>query len=354
MQKRLWALMVGGLTLAVAPAVAQQQLQLTNGDRLTGTLKGIDAGSWVFEHAGGELKIAPADVASFSSTSSIGVRLSDGSIVAGTVTTAANQLRLSVTDGSTRTVGFDALVAVGDPANLAALEPVRIGYFSPMGMFWGATASLGFTNQSGNSKSRGIDGALEVGRNSPKDRITLKLGAATQSSDLGTGDLEKTVERYWGSLRVDLFVGPRFFFFAQTSQQRDQFQDIDLRSNYDAGIGIQVIQNATTDLRFNASGGYRREAFTSGGTSTTPTIGGGTGLRQVLGPALLAWDLNWSPSTKDFNDYRLVSDASLTTTVYKGLGFRIGVRNEVNNNPPPGIGKGDMLITTSLTYTIGR
>lgn len=353
-RKACVGMVLGLLLVTASTAVAQQELQLTNGDRLTGTLTGADGGAWVFAHAGGELSIAPGDIASFTSTSPIGIRLADGSIVAATVTTVGNQLQLAQADGSTRTAAFGDFAAVGDPADLTTLQPITIGLFSPLSKFWGATASLGFSNQSGNSKSRGVGAELELGRVSPKDRMVLNLGLARQSTDLGSGDLEKTVEKYWGSFRVDIYISSRFFVFGRIAQQRDQFQDIDLRSNYDAGLGYQLVKNANTDLRFNVSGGYRREAFTSGGTATTPTVGAGSAFRQVLGPAVFRWDLNWLPSTKDINDYRFLSDASLTTSIYKGLGFRVAARNEVNNNPPPGIGKHDMLFTTTLTYTIGQ
>ena len=61
---------------------------------------------------------------------------------------------------------------------------------------------------------------LDVGRVSPKDRLALKLGMARQEADAGTGTLEETVEKYYGSLRADLFAGPRLFFFGSTSACR--------------------------------------------------------------------------------------------------------------------------------------
>jgi putative salt-induced outer membrane protein YdiY len=49
----------------------------------------------------------------------------------------------------------------------------------------------------------------------------------------------------------------------------------------------------------------------------------------------------------------MLSEAGLSTTVFKGLGFRIGSRNEYNNRPPVGVEKHDWLFTTNLTYTVG-
>ena len=291
--------LVLALTLAfVEGAEAQQQLELANGDRLTGALVSVDGGAWVFGHAGGQLRIAAAEVSSFATSNPIGVRLVDGTILAAAVSTAGGRLQLSRTGGSTLTVTPADIAAVGDPADLATLEPLEIGYFSPLSRFWRATTSFGFSNKSGNSRSRGQVATLDVGRVSPKDRLALKLGMARQEADAGTGTLEETVEKYYGSLRADLFASPRLFFFGSTAQARDRFQDIDLRSNYDAGLGVQLIATPATDLRFYASGGLRREAFTSGGSTSTATVGAGLGLTQQAGPAVLAWAIDWSPQRR--------------------------------------------------------
>ncbi len=343
--------LIGGVTVGVE---AQQTLVLENGDRLTGQLKSIGGGRWVFAHPGGEVTVAAANVTSFTTSEPLGLRLGDGTILAASVTTVGTALRLTAADGTTRTVAPSDLAAVGDPANLAALEPLEIGYFSPLGMFWGATASLGFSDKSGNSRSRGLSLALEVGRRSPKDRLTFKAGLAREEARLQGNDFETTVEKYFGSLRLDVFIGPRFFVFGVTGQERDQFQDIDLRSTYNAGLGYQILATDLTDLRWYASGGVRSENFTSGGSTSTGVLATGAAVQQSIGPAVFSWTGDFAPSVENFRDYRFVSDASLTTTVYKGLGFRIGLRNELNNNPRPGVEKHDMLVTTTLTYTIGR
>lgn len=346
---------VAVLIVGAAPtARAQQTLVLANGDRLTGLLQRIKSGQWVFAHSGGVVEIPAVDVAAFTTPEPVGLRLADGTILSATVSTVGNGLRVTAMDGSTRTVVPSDLAAVGDPANLASLEPIEIGYFSPFAMFWGATASFGFSDKSGNSRSRGLSLALEVARKSPKDRLTFKAGLAREDARLTGDQLETTVEKYFGSLRLDVFFGPRVFVYGVTAQERDQFQDIDLRSSYNGGFGYQLVTTELTEVRWYTSGGARVENFTSGGSESSVIVATGAALRQVLGPAVFNWTGDWSPSVKALRDYRFVSDASLTTTIYKGLGFRIGIRNELNNNPRPGVEKHDMFVTTTLTYTIGQ
>jgi hypothetical protein len=114
------------------------------------------------------------------------------------------------------------------------------------------------------------------------------------------------------------------------------------------------VSGGRTDLRFYASGGMRREAFVTDSTFSTPVLGAGGAYKQRVGPMELAWTVDWIPRAAVLRDYRAVSSASITTTVFRGLGFRITSRNELNNNPPAGVEKHDWLLTTALTYTIGR
>jgi putative salt-induced outer membrane protein YdiY/small nuclear ribonucleoprotein (snRNP)-like protein len=342
--------------LLSAPAVmaAQQVLVLQNGDRVTGVLKEISGENWTFSLASGDLTMPINEIAAFTASEPIGVRLDDGTIVAGTVATVDNAFQLTLSDGATRTVPITGLVAIGDPGDLQALRPVHISYFTPFSKFWGATLSFGFSNNSGNSRSRGVAFSFDVERKSPKDRQAIKGGLSREFAPGASGDLETNVEKYYGSVRLDLFISPKLFTFGSAGYDRDTFQDLNLRQNYTVGLGYQVIENDKTDLRLFGSGGGRFEKFTSGGSTSTGIVSFGGGYRQSLGPVLFDWSGSWAPSVEDVKDYRIISESSLSTKILGGLGFRIASLNQFNNNPRPGVKKHDWLFTTQLSYSVGR
>jgi putative salt-induced outer membrane protein YdiY len=347
---------IGSLVLmfgVVASATAQQNLELRNGDRLSGQLASISGDSWVFEHLGGEVTVPASDIVAFTAPDPIGLRLADGAILSATVAPSGGMLLLVRSDGTSQTVSPGDIAAVGSATDLESLQPIEVGYFKPLSHFWGATVSFGFANNSGNSRSRGIAFSFDVQRKSPKDRQQIKGGLSREYKPDDNGDLETTVEKYYGSLRVDVFLGSRVFGFGSGDWERDRFQDLDLRSNYTAGLGLQAVDTDDTDLRFYGSGGARIENYTSGGDRSTGIVSLASGYRQKLGPIVFDWSLSWAPSVKDVEDYRVVSEASLTTTIFQGLGFRIASRNQYNNDPQPGIEKHDWLLTTALTYTVG-
>ncbi len=346
---------ITALLLATPSAIsAQQVLELRNGDRLTGMLAGISTGSWTFTLHSGRLQIPVDQVVNFTAPDPVGVRLADGTIAVTTITTVGNALQLALTDGTSRTVQIADLTAVGDTANLDALRPIAVGLFTPFSKFWGATVSFGFANNGGNSRSRGVAFSFDVERDSPRDRQAIKGGLSREFASGESGDLETTVEKYFGSARLDIFLTTKLFTFGFAGYDRDTFQDLDLRQNYTVGFGYQLVQNDETDLRLYASGGARIESFTSGGSTSTGIFGLGSGYRQGVGPFVFDWSVAWAPSVEDIQDYRLVSDASLTATILGGFGFKLASRNVYNNNPRPNVKKHDWLLTTQLTYTVGR
>ena len=342
------------IALATQPLIGQQTLTLLNGDRLTGTLLRIDGAAWVFHYGGQDVVLQATDVSAFVSADVIGVRLADGTIGATTVAAAPNGgLRLAL-PGGPRTIRPDQLLAVGDPSDLQSLAPIQIGFLTPITRFWVADAAFGFSDKSGNSRARGISTSLDLERRTSKDRITIGFGLNREESESAGGEFGTTVSKYFGSLRLDVFASKRLFFFAATRQERDRFQDIALRSSYNLGLGYQAVTTSDTDLNFSLAGGARRENFLSAGSEIATVAALAGRLRHDLGPAVLLWQLDYSPEVQERGDFRLVSDASITAPLFKGIGFRLGAVNEYNSRPQPGIEKNDLLLTTQLSYTIGR
>ena len=332
---------------------AQQTIRLNNGDRLTGNLKRIEEGQWVFAYNGQDMMFDAADVASFVSDTPIGVRLLDGAIGATAVAEAPGGLRLVLPSGA-RTVAAIQIAAVGDPTDLGALAPSQVGFLTPLARFWMANAAFGFSDKSGNSRARGLSATLDVERRTPKDRITIGVGLNREESRSASNIFETTVSKYYGALRLDVFAGARVFFFAATRQERDRFQDIALRSTYNGGLGYQIVAGSETDLSFSMAGGVRRENFISAGGETAAVAALGSKLLHDFGPAVLLWRVDFSPVLTRPEDFRFVSDAGVTAPLFAGIGFRIGVLHEYDSRPQPGIEKNDLLLTTRLSYTIGQ
>ncbi|MDH5643635.1 MAG: DUF481 domain-containing protein [Gemmatimonadota bacterium] len=336
-------------------ASAQQTVILDSGDQLTGTLRSIEGTTWIFRFSGSDIRLPAERVVNFTTENAVGLRLSDGTILAARVESAPSGMRLVGDNVDGRSVLSTDITAIGNPADLEALEPVHISLLRPFTKFWGANAAFGFSDKSGNSRARGLSFSMEAARRSPKDRLMLQMGGNRESSQSTAGVFEATVSKFFAAARLDVFVNTRFFLFSATRQERDRFQDIALRSSYNIGWGFQAINKPKTDWNLSFAGGWRREDFF---TAASPTDLSSVGtlssvLRHDFGPAVFSWTSEFSPKFGEPGDFRLTTDAHITAPLFKGVGFRVGMLDEFQSRPPVGIEKNDLLITTRLSYSIG-
>ncbi len=323
------ARVLGVLALAAqasaATAAAQQTLVLADGDQVTGTLKKIEGGTWVFEFRGQEVSVAAADITSFTAPEPVGFRLSDNSVVAASVAPSPGGLTLTLADGSTRTVAPGDFEAAGDPADLEALQEVEMGYFTPFTRFWGLSASLGATTKGGNSETSSFNARLDVDRTTSRDRLALAFLLTEERNRVAEGEgTELTAQKYIGNLRAEIFPW--------TNVTTD-------RSDLRAALGL----------------GARHEDFTSDTPSATVATGNANAQwEQKFGGFTFDWAVDFTPALEDFADYQILSDTNLTATLIAGLGFRVGLLLQYDNTPTPGTESTDTTLTTSLAYTLGR
>ena len=229
---------------------------------MSGSLSAINGSTWVFGYRGADVEVSVDDIVSFGAPDPIGLRLSDGSIVAASVATAQGTLTLTLADGSTRTAAPRDLAAVGDPADLEALVPVELGYFTPFGRFWGVNTTLGASLKDGNSNTSSFNFRFDLARETARDRLAFSLLMTQEQnpSDL-TGEREKTAEKFIGDVRADIFPWTKTFFFVQNRYTRDVFKEIDLRVNLNLGTGYRFVRTDNTDLQMALGVGGRYEDY---------------------------------------------------------------------------------------------
>jgi putative salt-induced outer membrane protein YdiY len=348
-----WLVVVCAIALgSVGRAAAQQTLVLANGDRVTGKVDKIDGSTWVVKYLDGEIKVPAAQIRTFYTTVPVGVRLANGTI--GVLDTTSTQLQVRSSDGTVIVVGPADVAAIGPADKLAALRVIRIGLYSPIRRFWVLVAGFGLSDLSGNSRARTTSANIEFERRTKKDRLNLQGAMHRESSQSPGGVFAQTVGKYFAAARTDITLSGALFVFGETRTERDRFQDLQLRSIYDGGLGLQVISKPKTDLRFSGGGGYRKENFyTAPSTSAAILVLSGI-WKQHAGPIRFGWQIDWNPRADMIDDYHLRSEASLTATAFKGLGLRLAMLDEYSSRPVAGLKKHDRLLTTVVTYAIGK
>jgi putative salt-induced outer membrane protein YdiY len=295
--------------LALAGAAHADKLRLKNGDVLSGEIVETSDAGVVLEHA-----------------------------VLGRLAIAADQI-------DARAEGDAAL-----PAPPAPPKPPRPGLFgSPVLRGWNKQIQLGFTGSSGNSETQDVLVGVRGSFADETKRWQFDSGYFRASTD---GSSTKN-QAFAMLLRDFLFPGKKYFAFATTRYDWDQFQEWDHRLSLAGGLGYAFIDRETFDLRGRA------------GIGTTKTFGS-PGDDEWVPEAVLGLETEWLPaerqkvtayttffpSLSDLGEFRNLTGVDWSLSIADGLGLslNVGVQNEYESDVAPGIEKNDLLYRAALLY----
>jgi putative salt-induced outer membrane protein YdiY len=228
------------LLLGIATSAAADTLQLQNGDRVTGRVVRLDAGTLTFRTPHGDLTVPWTDVISLTSTETLRATFTTGADPR-TITAIgpAGAGQITLTPGGP--------IALAQLAALGPLEPAIV-------ITGGANAGL--LRSSGNTdvNSLRLDADAAIRQNA--NRYTVSA-AVNQAEDAGN----ETADNWTTSLNYDRFLTTRLFLNANGIFTNDRFRDLDLRSALGAGVGYQVLDTPLVTLTANGGLGWVNERF---------------------------------------------------------------------------------------------
>ena len=221
-----WMILVSIVLLAgPSRALAADELQLENGDRITGDVLRLEGGTLTFKTAHGELAVPWTEVA---------ILTLDAPML---VTRAGGEPQLQT---------LEAL----DLAEVTALRPPDAGLVLAGG------ANAGFLTTGGNTEIDNLHVDGEVVARRSADRVTAAI-VVNRAEDRERA----TARNATASASYDRFLTRRLFASGNAIFTRDRFRGLDLRSAYGAGIGWEVWTTPRTTLSVNGGLGYVRENF---------------------------------------------------------------------------------------------
>lgn len=222
---------------AIAPRA--DEVQFTNGDRLTGKVVSLTDGKLAFDSKiAGKIDIKWADVATFSSEEPVTIVLEDQSVIVDKVALAE--------PGTVRTLGTSSISA--QTVTLASAKKLN-----PEPVQWKGTAVAGAAFERGNTRSDAANASLDAVRRAEKDRITFGAGyAAEKTRDTETGEDVTTKRAMFGGLQYDLFFRPKWYMYANARAEKDGVADLALRFITGVGLGYQFYETETFKLNLEA------------------------------------------------------------------------------------------------------
>jgi putative salt-induced outer membrane protein YdiY len=164
-----------------------------------------------------------------------------------------------------------------------------------------------------------------------------------------------TANAIGGGLRIDLNVTKRLYVFGLTDFYHDQFQQLDLRNILAGGLGFHAINTKPTVFDVYGGGTFNQSYYSTPLTQKTGEIIVGEYLSHSMSNRMTFSErFEFFPNISNTGQYRYTFDAHAVTKLNNWLGWQVSFDDLYVSNPPTGIKKNDLMLSTGLRLSFGR
>ena len=225
-----------------AVAASADQVTLSSGDRLSGTLIEQNMDQVIIETSyAGKVTINRSEISSLSTDHALRLQLHDGRRIDGTLknNTSTTGLNIETVDG--QQIPLSGLAAIATIAAIPSDEQPKYE--------WRGNVTLSGESKSGNTDTDKLNiNTRVVAEKKENSRFTLATMLAREHAND-----RLTKEQYRLDGKYDYFFHDRWYGFINTTFEQDPFRDIDLRSTLSGGSGYQFYD--TDELRLSVEAG---------------------------------------------------------------------------------------------------
>jgi hypothetical protein len=212
------------------------EVRLKNGDKLTGQVVRMQEDKLILKTSyAGEIYIVWEEVASVKTDGSVKVVLKDETSLEGT-TMAVEDGKMKLDTGKLEAPATFSMVDV-KTINPEPVKPVKIT----------ARANVNITNERGNTDSDNYYFDGEFVARTEKNRY--KIGGELSKED---SDGITTSQNWLGYGNYSHFLNDKWYLYADTLFEHDEFKDLNLRSTLGGGAGYQFFETPLLNLSISA------------------------------------------------------------------------------------------------------
>ena len=303
------------LVLLAATCAWADQITLSNGDRLTGSIVRSDTKELVLKtEFAGTVTIAWSAITAITADTPVFVSLSGGQTVSGPVQAANGQVQVRTESAGVVTAQQSAVEGIRSAGEQAAFVAQLDRLRNPRLVdLWTGTLDLGLAATQGNAETQTFSLASRAERATNRDKIVV-FYTSIFASNSTTGVKETTANSKRGGLTYDVNLNRRLFAWGSAELESDQFQELDLRFVPAGGAGYHAINSDITklDFRFGASG--NREFFATGLSRNSAEVIVGEDLsHKFAANTTLTQRLRFFPNVSNTGQFRFNFDTTLAT-----------------------------------------
>jgi len=360
---KLRALVVG-LAIVSSTALWADQIELKNGDRLTGSIEKSDGKTLLLKtEFAGEVSVQWAWIQAITSTQPLHVGTNNGKTVVGAVTTSEGSLAVSTASSGTVTTPMAAVLTLRNDAEQVAFDKSQ---HPGLTEGWKGGANVGFALTRGNSETKNLALAFTAARQGLHDEFLLYENTVYATNDAPGAVPAVTANTNQGGIRYDHDLNPRWFGFVGADFMNNELQFLGLRSVGSGGLGLHAIKSPNTTLDLLAGGNFTHETyhfvpptppstvFTPGITNNFGALTLGQELTHKHGGTVITQKLYLFPNLSDTGEYRATFDLGTVTKISKWLGWQNAFGDIYVTNPPAGRKQNDIVLTTGLNFSFAH
>lgn len=324
---------LGLVLLLSAVALADDEVKLKNGDRLSGKVTGMAGGKLTIEtKETGPIAVDWTQIVSVKTDAPIKVKLATGELLEGKISPGAEG-RLKV-----ETAGASAPVEV---------DFTKVKAFNEPPTQWHGKLSASAKSTDGNTHNESFLVALRATRETEDDRILVK--ALFQYGKTGQNLTERNS---YGLGKYELKFTPEFYGYASEELMGDTFKDLNIGTITSVGVGYVFVKESWIDFSAEAGIAY----ITNDHDIDKDESHIGARVAAYLRVALpLSFEFRDAftiyPNFKDSQDFTFRNEATLGTALGGGWDLLGGVITEYDRKPSPGLGRRDDTYFVGLGYT---
>lgn len=313
----------------VAGTASADEVFLTNGDRVTGTIVKLTDGKLVVttEYAG-QVTVDIATVRTLGTEGPVEVHLKDGTVLNQPIQAIDQDGQFAIVAGPTlqaQTFQVADLVSINPPPKP---QPK-----------WTGSISAGVTVTTGNTETQTYNANIRAARRSEKDRTTVGADYAKGERENPVTGNDETIEDWWrATAQYDYFFSKKFFGFLNGRYEKDGIALLDRRVVVGAGAGYQWIESPKTNFAttVGVASVYEKFENAADGDDQTSLQAGYTFDHQINKSVKLLHDLTYFPAFEDFADYYLTTTAELRASLTNTMFANFKVICNFDETPAPG------------------
>lgn len=330
------------ISLTIAIVAANQlypaTIVLSNGDRLTGEVSGLEKGKLALKtDYAGTVQIDWAMVREFDADQKFEISTQSGRRYTGTLRRSADTVE--VVTGAEK-------VSV-PPADVTGLAPLSDGEPSSFWQRLDGAIDAGYSFTRGNADL--TQSSLAINSEYAREKYKAQV---TASSIFSRQDDAPSTSRHAVNGRVDRLFGPRALAFVLAGLERNDRQQLNLRTNTGGGLGWRLVKSKNTQLSIRGGITFTNEQFNDG-----VELSSGEALGQIewktlqFGKVELSTDARFYPSLTRSGRYRIEYDSTMRVPLLSQLTWSLSLFDRFDSDPPLPVQRNDYGLVSAFGFT---